>query len=293
MPMTATDAEAMSALNELLAERQRYEAWLSALEQRRESTPAHVYSRVQIDYESRLNGVTQSLSERAGQLTATIDDLSLRLAKLREEEADRSDARHEIELRAAVGELTPEEWDRRRAEADRQLGGIGAERQDVESQLAELQRVVALTREPARRTATGSDAQPIQQARGGEVARDSDDSGDSARAATGEWDQASAAPMDTSTDALTDPASSSMDSPLDPSIDEFVAAAAQGDGVPEVPEVDDAVQLGDGVPDVSVNRTGAAGADYSNANGVVTNAASRESAHAPSLETGRDNDKTL
>ena len=113
--MTATDTEAMSALHALLDERQRYQAWLSTLEGRRSSTPPHVYERVQQDYASRLDRVMQSLAERAGQLRGTIEGLTAQLSTLRQLESDRTDERHEAELRAAVGEFTPDDWERRRA----------------------------------------------------------------------------------------------------------------------------------------------------------------------------------
>jgi predicted nucleic acid-binding Zn-ribbon protein len=145
--MTTADTEARTALQELLDERQRYQGWLRALEQRRAATPAHVYERVHTDYTLRLERVMQRLSERAEQLSATIEGMQSRLQTLRSREADRTDERNEYELRAAVGELTPEEWERRRAEADRELGAISEDRRQIEGELAELQRVVAMTRE--------------------------------------------------------------------------------------------------------------------------------------------------
>ena len=145
--MTTADTEARTALQELLDERQRYQGWLRALEQRRAATPAHVYERVHTDYTLRLERVMQRLRERAEQLSATIEGMQSRLQTLRSREADRTDERNEYELRAAVGELTPEDWERRRAEADRELGAISEDRRQIEGELAELQRVVAMTRE--------------------------------------------------------------------------------------------------------------------------------------------------
>jgi hypothetical protein len=143
--MTATDNEAMSALHALLDERQRYQGWLATLESRRNSTPPHVYERVQQDYVGRLDKVMQSLAERAGQLSGTITSMTAELSALRQHESDRTDERHEAELRAAVGEFTPEDWERRRAEADADLERIAAERHSLQAELEELQRIVALT----------------------------------------------------------------------------------------------------------------------------------------------------
>ena len=160
--MTTADTEARTALQELLDERQRYQGWLRALEQRRASTPAHVYERVHTDYTLRLERVMQRLRERAEQLTATIEGMQSRLQTLRSREADRSDERNEYELRAAVGELTPEDWERRRSEADRELGAISEDRRQIEGELAELQRVVAMTREQPAEPTPAPEPEPAQ-----------------------------------------------------------------------------------------------------------------------------------
>ena len=57
-----------TALNEvpaLLEERRKYEGWLSALEARRDSTPAHVFERVHNDYRTRLQQVKAAGQESA------------------------------------------------------------------------------------------------------------------------------------------------------------------------------------------------------------------------------------
>lgn len=154
--MATAETDTKTALQELLDERQRYEGWLRALEDRRAATPTHVYERVHTDYTLRLERVTQRLRERAEQLTATIEGMRTRLQTLRSREADRTDERHEFELRAAVGELSPEEWERRRGEADRELAAIAEDRRSVEAELGELDRIVALTREPAARAPEGA-----------------------------------------------------------------------------------------------------------------------------------------
>ncbi len=46
----------------LVDERRKYEAWLTALDARRESTPQHVFDRVKADYETRLRRVQEELS---------------------------------------------------------------------------------------------------------------------------------------------------------------------------------------------------------------------------------------
>ena len=286
--MTATDTEAMSALHELLDERQRYQGWLAALEGRRNSTPPHVFERVQRDYTGRLDRVMQTLTERAGQLTGTIESMTSELATLREHESDRTDERHEAELRAAVGELTPDEWEQRRAEVDSEIERVAAERRSLEEELQELQRIVALTAsiEPQATTPEPA-AQATQQPQRDEAAE--------------------AAAQREKAEQMLAQASA-------PSIDDFVAewhppqvrpqqgnaSRQQHDNVPDTKDLEDLV-----IPasPMGGNPVGAAGADYGIANGVTRVAAGAGSApsqtrtpppvSAQSAEARRDADKTL
>jgi predicted nucleic acid-binding Zn-ribbon protein len=278
--MTASDAEAMSALHELLDERQRYQAWLSTLEGRRNSTPPHVYERVQQDYVSRLDRVMHSLAEQAGQLSGTMEVMTAELAALRQHESDRADERHEAELRAAVGEFTPDDWERRRAEADGDLERIAAERHSLEQELDELQRIVALTRSIRPEMTTDSAGTP-------ESAR--------ARMAVPESRPETQAESG-------------------PSIDEFIAewhppqaqAGAGGHGggprSHQEREIPDTADLGDEIipaAPMGGNPVGAAGADYGIANGVTGVASGLTPTRTPPLapaalgDSRRDADKTL
>ena len=273
--MTATDSEAMSALHELLDERQRYQGWLATLDGRRNSTPPHVYERVKRDYTGRLDRVMQSLAERAGQLTGTIQSMTAELSALRQREADRTDERHEAELRAAVGEFTPDDWERRRAEADSDLEQIAAERHSLEEELDELQRIVALTR------SIKAEALPSEQLQATDGTRDG----------TRDGSQASA-PADAA-----------------PSIEDFIAewhppqvrptsgaaAPAKSDGLADTSDLED--QIIPAAP-MGGNPVGAAGADYGIANGVTavpTPVPTRTPPPAPAAigDARRDTDKTL
>jgi len=288
--MTATDTEAMSALHELLDERQRYQGWLATLEGRRGSTPPHVYERVQRDYAGRLDRVMQTLAERAGQLTGTIEAMKSDLAALRDQESDRTDERNEAELRAAVGEFTPDEWERRRVEVDSEIERIAAERKSVEEELQELQRIVALTAsvQPAASTSEPTVERPRESR-----------SGDGAQQAAERHGSSHASVQGTSQAA--------------PSIDEFVAewrpsqvhpqhqgssSREQRDNIPDTKDLEDLV-----IPAAPMggNPVGAAGADYGIANGVTGVSAAGASAPSqartpppiPAQSADRDTDKTL
>ena len=56
--MTDTN-RSLSELPALIAERRRYESWLVALDARRDTTPAHVFERVESDYQTRLARVVE------------------------------------------------------------------------------------------------------------------------------------------------------------------------------------------------------------------------------------------
>lgn len=142
--MTA-DTEAMTAVRALLDERQRYEGWIRGLDAHRETAAPHVYERVRGDYAKRLSSVLDRLAEHAEQLRSTVDVLATRQHQLREREADRQETRQEAELRAAVGEYSEEEWNSLRDDADLEIALIVEEREGVEKELDELQRIMQLT----------------------------------------------------------------------------------------------------------------------------------------------------
>src|SRR5687768_18059316 len=101
--MSSPGSNPMDAVSGLMLERQRFEAWIAALEQKRSITPPHVYERVRGDYEVRLKEVIQKLVGRTSELKETVAALTARLAKLQSDENAKRDERYEAELRATVG----------------------------------------------------------------------------------------------------------------------------------------------------------------------------------------------
>ena len=80
--MSSPGSNPMDAVAALMLERQRFEAWIAALEAKRAITPPHVYERVRGDYETRLREVVQKLIGRTTDLKETVAALTARLAKL-------------------------------------------------------------------------------------------------------------------------------------------------------------------------------------------------------------------
>jgi hypothetical protein len=143
--MAEKEPVSLDALNGLLKERQRYEEWLAALEEKRANTSESVYQRVQVDYTTRLREVSGKLAERAGELRENIDALTLRLDDITRQESQQREARQEAELRAAVGEYTDKQWKEIGGAWDKELARLVKEKNAIDAQLNELNRIFALT----------------------------------------------------------------------------------------------------------------------------------------------------
>jgi TolA-binding protein len=165
--MAEKEPVSLDALNGLLKERQRYEEWLAALEEKRASTPDSVYQRVQSDYQTRLREVSSKLAERAGELRENIDALTVRLEEISRQERQQREARQEAELRAAVGEYTDKQWKEIGGAWDKELARLVKEKGAVDAQLNELSRIFALSVKEkqaeaiaARRAVSGDGSRP-------------------------------------------------------------------------------------------------------------------------------------
>ena len=143
--MAEREPVSLDALNGLLKERQRYEEWLTALEDKRSSTSESVYQRVQADYQTRLREVSSKLAERAGELRENIDALTMRLDEISRQESQQREARQEAELRAAVGEYTDKQWKEIGGAWDKELVRLVKDKNAIEAQLNELNRIFALS----------------------------------------------------------------------------------------------------------------------------------------------------
>src|SRR6266550_9490697 len=143
--MADKEPVSLDALNGLLKERQRYEEWLTALEQRRVNTSESVFARVHADYETRLREVSSKLAERAGELRDTIETLTARLEEITRQELQQREARQEAELRADVGEYTEKQWKEIGGAWDKELARLVKEKNAVDAQLNELTRIFELS----------------------------------------------------------------------------------------------------------------------------------------------------
>ncbi|MGV3707434.1 MAG: hypothetical protein ACO1Q7_01240 [Gemmatimonas sp.] len=134
----------------LVAERQRYDDWLSALDARRDETPARVFDRVHADYLARRDAVIDGLHAHVGSLESLVQNLSDRLQQVEAQLAEREDARAEGILRTAVGEFDSEQWETTRRDVEASIAqleqdrqGLLAESDDVRSLLASARPLAA------------------------------------------------------------------------------------------------------------------------------------------------------
>jgi len=113
----------------LLADRARFESWLSQLEHKAGDLPPHIVARVRADYAGRLQRVLDVLAERADDLRAEAAELAERVTALEVSLAAKRDARAEDELRAVVGEFDDAVWAERAAQHDAAIAALDAELQ--------------------------------------------------------------------------------------------------------------------------------------------------------------------
>ncbi|HEX5437517.1 MAG TPA: zinc finger Ran-binding domain-containing protein [Gemmatimonadaceae bacterium] len=142
--MTNSATKSEQAVEALFAERQQYEGWLAALEGRRAATPAHIYHRVHADYTARLQRVMEELGTHRAVLQELESTLMDRLTSLDIDEAKYRDEAAEAELRAAVGELTPEQHREVAERAESALASIAGERESLAPELSRVRSVLDL-----------------------------------------------------------------------------------------------------------------------------------------------------
>ncbi len=139
----------MDAVAGLMLERQKYEDWIATLEAKRAVTPPHVFDRVREDYVKRLDAVTSQLKGRTAELKEAIAKLTARLAELHTRERAVTDERYEAELRAAVGEYTPDEWKEFSQKSDADINRLATERKVASEEIGRLQQILSMAGGPA------------------------------------------------------------------------------------------------------------------------------------------------
>jgi len=133
----------------LVAERQRYDDWLTALDGRRAETPSHVFDRVYGDYVARRDAVLAQLREHVGALATHGTELGRRLSTLEAELTALEDERVEAMLRTAVGEYDGNRWETVRQDVEAKIASLGEQRGGLLASVDEIRTLLAsATSEP-------------------------------------------------------------------------------------------------------------------------------------------------
>jgi outer membrane biosynthesis protein TonB len=138
----------MNELPPLLEERSRYESWLTALEARRDTTPQHVFERVNADYRGRLQRVEEQIASHRQHILDERASLESRLSLLKAEEQLRRDERAELELRAHVGELAGNEAEKAFRAVDEVINQLVSEKSVLEKRIGELDALLEIRPTP-------------------------------------------------------------------------------------------------------------------------------------------------
>lgn len=137
--------EVMREVDELLKDRDKYEAWLNKLESQKPGTSEGAYAKVREDYRRRLDEVTQKLGSHSASVREKLAALEGQVEALESERASRTEKLDEARLRRSVGEYGDDnQW--QKLEADL-LGSVQEAERQVESLKAEigrLQEIVSL-----------------------------------------------------------------------------------------------------------------------------------------------------
>jgi hypothetical protein len=150
----------MSELPALLEERHRYEKWLTALDARRDSTPQHVFNRVQADYQGRLDRVEEQIEAHRHSIEDERASLDSRVSLLKAEEQLRRDERAELELRAHVGELAGGEAETAFRTVDEVIEQLVGEKSKLDGRIGELSAILEIRPRNTPAPAAGPASQP-------------------------------------------------------------------------------------------------------------------------------------
>ena len=127
----------------LVAERQRYDEWLAALEAKRADTPPRVFDRVHGDYVDRRAEVITQLQAHVGELSALGTELEQRLSDLETQLAANEEELAEGMLRNLVGEYDDERWATVRAAVERRITALGGERDALLLEVEDVRTLLA------------------------------------------------------------------------------------------------------------------------------------------------------
>ena len=144
--MAKSNSSSDAIVTDLLAERNKYQTWITRLDSTKDTTPAAVRGKVLADYQAKLEGVIERLTQHGDAVREQLEQRKVRKEELIADEAKSKETLAEAELRHAVGEYDEGDWTKVRAEMNKVLVGTREELakviEDIE-RLAEVAKLIA------------------------------------------------------------------------------------------------------------------------------------------------------
>lgn len=141
--MNDKQTKQLKEIEALLAERRTFEQWLDQLESHRDATPAHVYLKIRADYQARFDGAQERLGAETDAVHALVQGMESSLSAQDAAIAAKGDERAEAGIRAAVGEFTAKEWDKRKAVLESAIAALESERASMQREMETLQALLS------------------------------------------------------------------------------------------------------------------------------------------------------
>lgn len=144
--MAKSNSSNDAVVSDLLAERSKYQTWITRLDSTKDTTPAAVRGKVLADYQAKLEGVIERLTQHGDAVREQLEQRKVRKDELTRDEAKAKETLAEAELRHAVGEYDEGDWTKVRADMNKVLVGTREELakviEDIE-RLAEVAKLIA------------------------------------------------------------------------------------------------------------------------------------------------------
>jgi hypothetical protein len=131
--------DAQREVDQLLKEKEKYEAWLKRLDSEKTAAPQRAFERVRADYQQRLSEVMSKLQAHGHGVQTKLRELESKIEDLEAVRAQRAEALDEAQLRRAVGEFREEkDWAEREAHL---LGALRHAEEQLNSAQHEIERL--------------------------------------------------------------------------------------------------------------------------------------------------------
>lgn len=158
--MSKSESPSIKSLSALIAERKRHEGFLAKLEERRESSPEHVYERLRGEYLTKLTDLQERAAAEGDSIAAGLEGERLAIEEIDSELAKIEEERIEGQLRADVGEYDEGDWAKKLSALDSTIEKFRKERDDKSSSYEQSMELVreARSKVVAEEAVAGSEA---------------------------------------------------------------------------------------------------------------------------------------